>query len=413
MMSDERILPITETVAPRCEAEVVEVLLDANRNGTALYPTGGGTWIDYGASATRQGIELSCKGFDRLVDYPVDDMTITVETGMTVARLNEHLAAAGQRLPIDVPNNGGATIGGLVATGFSGPRRYAHGTIRDYLIGIRAVDGRGIPFAAGGRVVKNAAGYDMCRLMVGSLGTLAITTQVTLKVRPRPEATAMVIRDLPDLETAERLLAGLVHSKTRPVAVEMLIGPAWEEHPAIGPALHTSVARLLVGFEGQRSEVDWMVEQLLVEWRDSDAANLTTIADEEAGPLWDWMTEFPAQLRIATRPSATVAMVSKLLAWETDCSIQVHAGDGIIKVCHWPLLPDKATEVLGETLRPMVETHGGRMTVLCCPGNVKLTPEDVWGTPDGESARKAMSVSRAIKDRFDPANLLNPDRYIY
>jgi len=413
MTNNERILPITETAAPTCEAEVVEVLLEANRDKRPVYPIGGGTWLDYGATATRPGIGLSSKGLDRLIDYPVDDMTITVEAGMTVAKLNEHLAAKGQRLPVDVPHGLDATIGGLVATGLSGPRRFAYGTIRDYLIGFRAVDGRGMPFGGGGRVVKNAAGYDMCRLMAGSLGTLAIATQITLQVRPMPETTSMVVCDVADFAAAERLLAGLVHSKTRPVAVELLVGPAWEEHPALGPMLHSSAARLLVGFEGGQAEVDWMVQQLLDEWRDSDAASPNVIAADEAEPLWAWMTEFPAQLRIATRPSKTVDMVAKLLDWQADCSMQVHAGDGIIKVCHWPLLPERAAEVLGETVRPAVEADGGRMTVLCCPGNARLTAEDVWGSPQDALAGNATAVSRAVKDRFDPANILNPDRYIY
>ncbi len=413
MTTNEKLLPITETAAPANEAEVVEILLDAQRDRTAVYPIGGGTWLDYGAAATRPGVGLSLGGLDSLVDYPADDMTITVEAGMNVARLGELLAGSRQRLPVDVPQASEATIGGVVATAISGPRQYACGTIRDYLIGVRAVDGRGVPFAGGGRVVKNAAGYDMCRLMAGSLGTLAVITQVTLKVRPLAETTAMVICDVPDLQTAEQLLADLVHTKTLPVAVELLIGPAWEEHPAIGPMLQSSVARLLVGFEGDQSEVNWMVEQLLGEWHGSGAASGAVISSEEAGPLWDWLAEFPAQLQVGTRPSMTVDMVARLLGWDPDCSMQVHGGNGIIKVFHRPLLPDRAASVLSGTLRPMVEAAGGKMTVLCCPGNARLTPEDVWGSAHGKSPDNGLAVSRAIKDRFDPNNLLNPDRFIY
>ena len=118
------------------------------------------------------GRTLDLTGLNRIVDYTPRDMTIVVEAGVRMADLAATLAAEGQHLPIDVPRAGEATIGGVVATNWSGPRRYGHGTIRDYVIGIHAVDGRGTPFKGGGRVVKNVAGYDFCKLLTGSLGTL-------------------------------------------------------------------------------------------------------------------------------------------------------------------------------------------------------------------------------------------------
>ena len=112
-------------------------------------------------------------------------------------------------------------MGGAVAVDAAGPRRYGYGTIRDYVLGLRGVDGRGTVFSAGGRVLKNAAGYNLCRLLAGSLGTLAVVTQATLLVRPLPETSALAACDLRDLAAAERLLAALVGSGTLPVAVEL------------------------------------------------------------------------------------------------------------------------------------------------------------------------------------------------
>ena len=108
-----------------------------------------------------------------------------------------------------------------MATNSSGPRRFGQGTIRDYVIGISAVDGRGVAFKAGGRVVKNVAGYDFCKLLVGSYGTLGVITQLTLKTKPRPEASALVVCDVPDYAQADVLLGSLVTSQTTPVAVEL------------------------------------------------------------------------------------------------------------------------------------------------------------------------------------------------
>ena len=115
-------------------------------------------------------IRLSLAKLNRVIDYPAADMTITVEAGMTIAELNRQLAAGRQWLPVDVPWPDRATVGGAIAVNAAGPRRYAYGTMRDYLLGFTAVDGTGMTFSGGGRVVKNAAGYNMCRLMAGSLG---------------------------------------------------------------------------------------------------------------------------------------------------------------------------------------------------------------------------------------------------
>ena len=194
----------------------------------AVYPLGGGTSLDFGLPAAQPGIGFSLAGLNRVVDYPARDMTITVEAGITLANLADMLADERQWLPIDVPQPERATLGGVIATDVSGPRRYGYGTLRDYVIGISAVDGRGMTFKGGGRVVKNVAGYDFCKLLTGSLGTLGVITQVTLKLKPLVERSALVACDVRDWHAAERLLAGVVTSATTPTAIELLAGPAWE-----------------------------------------------------------------------------------------------------------------------------------------------------------------------------------------
>ena len=158
------------------------------------------------------GIGLSTAKLNRVIDYPADDMTVTVEAGITISELNKLLAEKRQWLPVDVAFPDRATVGGAIATNAAGPRRYAYGTMRDYLLGFTAVDGTGTIFSGGGRVVKNAAGYNMCRLMAGSRGTLGIITQATLMVRPLPEAAALLACEVPDFDLAEKLLASLVRS---------------------------------------------------------------------------------------------------------------------------------------------------------------------------------------------------------
>ena len=154
-----------------------------------------------------------------------------------------------------------------MATAWSGPRRFGFGTLRDYVIGITAVDGRGIAFKGGGRVVKNVAGYDFCKLLTGSLGTLGVITQITLKIKPLPASSAFLLCDVESWQHAEQLLAALVTSAATPSAVELLAGPAWRETATLGTATAGTLARLAVGLEGSEAEVAWMLNQLAAEWR--------------------------------------------------------------------------------------------------------------------------------------------------
>ncbi len=137
-------LPLDDTLTPADEAEVARVVRDCATSGLAVYALGGQTSLDVGLPGRRRGIGLSLAGLNRIVDYPARDMTITVEAGLTIADLTSALAAENQWLPIDVPQPDRATLGGAIATNTSGPRRFGQGTIRDYVIGIRAVDGRGV-----------------------------------------------------------------------------------------------------------------------------------------------------------------------------------------------------------------------------------------------------------------------------
>ena len=226
-------LPLTKTLAPADQADVAAAVRAAYGEKTAVYPIGGGAGLDYGMPPTEPGVGLSLEKLNRLVDYRPNDLTITVEAGMTMAELSKILVSRRQRLPIDVALPNRTTVGGAAALNASGPRQFASGTMRDFVLGFTAVDGKGTIFSGGGRVLKNAAGYNLGRLMVGSLGTLGIITQLTLMVRPMPETSALAACDLPDLETADKLIAELMQSPIRPAAVELALGPGRQDNPAL------------------------------------------------------------------------------------------------------------------------------------------------------------------------------------
>jgi glycolate oxidase FAD binding subunit len=410
---------MSNTITPADQPALAATVREAFDAGTPIYPVGGGTSLGYGLAATRPGIELSLAKLNRVVDYPARDMTITVEAGITMSALAATLAAERQRLPIDVPQVDRATLGGVIATNSSGPLRYGHGTIRDYVIGISAVDGRGTPFKGGGRVVKNVAGYDFCKLLTGSLGTLGVITQVTLKVKPIPEQSALVACRVTDFEHAERLLAALATSRTTPAAIELVAGPAWRDDPALEPLVIDPEAQtrraggefdhLIVALEGTAAEVEWMKATLVDELQ----SRAECIPPPTPNAVWQRLREFPATeaalvLKANVPPSCTVEMIRLLRAAAPDCSIQAHAGNGII-IAHYPTFPaGGVSRILVGQLQPAAQNAGGNLIVLSATLTGELTRQAVWGATAG-----AAMLMEAVKTQFDPKNLLNPGRFVY
>ena len=289
---------------------------------------------------------LSLAKLNRVIDYPAADLTITVEAGVTMAELAQPWPSTGN----DCRSNAAVGRSGDGGRGDGGQRPgTAMLRTRDdprLSLGFRAVDGRGVAFAAGGRVVKNAAGYNICRLMAGSLGTLGVVAQVTLLVRPVPETSALAACDLRDLAAAERLLAALDDSQTLPVAVELIAGPPRQEGPAAGP--EGGEIRLIVGFEGSRAEVDWMTARICEQWRQAGVSLLSTVGGEDAESWWRWLTDFPADLQISALPSRTVALVGRMRSLLPECRVQAHAAGGVIRVQR-PLGQDGAAALFGAT----------------------------------------------------------------
>lgn len=403
-MSDATdILPLASIVEPATQEEVLSHLRESYAAGTPTYPIGGGTSLDCGLPGRSPGVGLRLTGLNRVVDYPSRDMTITVEAGITMAALAEELARHGQRLPVDAGEPDRATLGGVIATNCSGPRRYGYGTMRDFVIGISAIDGRGTPFKAGGRVVKNVAGYDLCKLLTGSFGTLAVITQVTLKLRPLPEATALVQCDLHDLRQAEKLLAAMITSNTTPVAVELLRGPAWDGN---------IFARLIVGFEGSHSEVKWQLEQMQKELAELGQGTAEMIEATAANSIWQQLGEFgasgpPLVVKANILPGAVTKFIQALIEVDGDVSVLAHAGNGIVIATLTSFSTADAARVLIQKLQPAAVAAGGNVVVWSCAAG-ELTRQATWG-----AVADGADLMRSVKKQFDPKHLLNPGRFIY
>lgn len=377
---------------PNTQAELALFVTDNAVNARrSVLPIGGAT--AQSVVSTGNACEVRLDGLNRVIDFPARDMTITVEAGIRVAELNRILTAENQRLPIDVPQADQATLGGVIATNWSGSRRFGCGTMRDYVIGISAIDASGQRFSAGGRVVKNVAGYDLCKLLVGSRGTLAIISQVTLKLRPQAETSALVTLTFDSLRQIDAVLNRLLTSATRPMVLDV-----W---------LASGRPQLIAGFEGAAREIHWQIETLLTECRPFEPRTTESLVDAAAEPLWNQLRDFSvgAKSNVTFKASLPPSRTCEFLHLVTEAGImaQAHAANGIVigHLSERVSTADQAIAVI-KPLGEVIRSCGGHLSVLRAPNG--------WPTLDvvAESWAASLAWTQRLKRQLDPHNLLNP-----
>lgn len=402
-----------DTFTPTTQTELARFVAEnAAGKKQVLCPVGGRTALHTGFPGQPVGVMIDLTSLDRVIDYPARDMTVTVEAGIRIDKLQALLKEQGQRLPIDIAQASRATLGGAIATNTSGPRRAGHGAFRDYVIGISAVDASGRLFKGGGRVVKNVAGYDLCKLLVGSLGTLGIITQVTLKLRPLPESSSLLWLTFDTFGEIENALERLLVSDARPIAVEVL-NPLAARQIATHARLelpHSSPV-LLLGVEGSQHEVDWQIEKLRRELVPYGVQLFEKVAESQTTGLWDALTEFP------TSPEDPITFQANLLpsrcmafaetATQQGLGIQVHAANGILigQCCESITTPEQATARMAD-YRHLARAAQGNLTILHCDPEWRPALP-MWGHPES-----GWPLMAKLKQKLDPDGLLNPGRFV-
>jgi len=369
-----------------------------------LYPSGGRTMQHRGMTPSRMGHVVELNRLNRVIDYPARDMTLTVEAGLTISAINQLLKSETQQLPIDVPFPDQATIGGAIATNASGPRRFGHGTFRDYVIGISLMNDQGQVTKAGGRVVKNVAGYDMCKLYTGSYGTLGIITQVTLKVKPIPESRATIVIPAA-LAQLDRLLERLHATRTRPVAIDLLNRSA---STIISPSLPPTEWLMIVGYEDNLMAVDWQINQLCDELKEFESVRMS---DTDIMGVYDQLrdcAEMPTHRVVFQAncvPSGLIELLHGFSHTQCEWSIIAHAGNGIIRgICDNCERSDLIKSDI-VSLHEIVKKHHGNLMVTRCPAEWK--PDlPIWGHPTN-----SVEMMRIIKSKLDPHHRFNPGRF--
>jgi glycolate oxidase FAD binding subunit len=395
--------------------ELGAVIRKAGGEGRAVYPVGGGTMLDRGYIPPKPGYAVLMNGLDKVIDYPARDMTITVQAGITISRLREILSRENQWLPIDVPQPDSATLGGAMAVNASGPRRLGHGTFRDYVIGIQFMDDAGNEVKAGGRVVKNVAGYDLMKLQIGAFGTLGIITQVTLKVKPKPECSSVVVTRC-YAEELDRLLKRMDSTQTRPVSLDVLTTAtcamfnAGRQEPLF--PYNFGSLHVIYGFDGAREAIDWSYYQLNHELPDEQEKMAHGHRDDMATPYFDAMTDFATRsdacliFHANLLPAALPAFVERIGGLNPTPAIVARAGSGIV-IGHFPagMTLEQVEPILTE-LRARAVQAQGNLVVTRCPDEWK-SRLPIWGERRGDWA-----LMRTIKQTLDPRGLFNPGRYV-
>lgn len=397
-------LPVMQ---PQSVPEIGDIIRRAAAANQAIYPLGGRTLLHIGLPPARPGIAVDVRSLSQVLDYPARDMTITVQAGITMAQLQSLLATEKQRLPIDVPHAEQATLGGVLAANVSGPRRLGFGTLRDYVIGISTINDQGQEVKAGGRVVKNVAGYDLCKLHIGALGTLGIISQVTLKLRPSPECSSLVAFGC-ETEALDRLLDQLHATRTRPVCLDLLNRAAVREFHVHLPEAPWVI---VVGFEDNSDAVSWQVKQLLQELARGDIQGLEARVGAAGEPLWRSLVEHTASGRRLTfkanlLPHAVTAFCRQADALSEPMRLHAHAGSGIVYGhLDGDLTLPRATAMLKELTEITVRAEGN-LVLPRCPSEWKRELP-LWGRE-----RNDLWLMRQVKDKLDPKCLFNPGRFL-
>ena len=390
---------------PTSTEEAARVLTRASEEGWTVEPAGSGTWLGPWSAAPPPDLVLSASRMARVVEYDPADLTVTAEAGLTLPAVASLITPSHQWLPLDPPGRS-HSLGAVAATGVWGPFGAAWGGPRDLVLGLRAVTGDGRAFTAGGRVVKNVAGFDLVRLLIGSRGALAFITEVTMRLSPLPEVDhTLVIRgvDLSELVDGTRRVCTL---SVTPAAVELL-----ELQASVGGRREGVLAVRVVGGR-ERSEAEAAVLRASL----AGSHELTRLLPAEADALWRDVRDLEEGAELVLRLSNKPARIGDLIGLaqgllegsgkeeREGARVAVHAGAGVLRLAVPKLgvgigWDERWADGL-EDLRGVLVSSGGTLTVTQAPAPLRARMK---GREGSSLDRELMSGLKAV---FDPAGTL-------
>jgi glycolate oxidase FAD binding subunit len=403
-------------VRPASREAIAQVMRWAAAEKLAVTPRGGGTQMSRGNPPSSLDLVVDLSRYNRFLDYQPADLTVTVEAGMSLAKLQEELAQGGNLAALEAPLAGQATIGGILASSSSGPLRHSYGPARDWLIGICVVSPEGVVTRAGGKVVKNVTGYDLNKLYTGSMGTLGVIVEATFKLAPLPTDFGAVVARFPSMGAATTGASNLLSQVYAPQGVHVL--DALVAGRLDLPFTISADSASVVAFcSGRPRAVQRRLAESTGLLRERGSSHLERLDGPSGAALlrrltdlgWSAGTAPQLGLKINVSPS----LVGKAVTWHQGGGIGppgilADAGFGRVDQFWWD---DHALPIPGvieaiARLRGIAGESGGSVTVEHCPLPVKRQV-DVWGGPSVE-----VELMRRVKHIFDPLGTLNPGRFM-
>ncbi|WP_081980669.1 FAD-binding oxidoreductase [Neosynechococcus sphagnicola] len=395
---------ISCVVSPTTLEELGAIMAAAHRHRWRVLPCGRGSKIHWGGLAHPIDLVVSTQRLQNLVEHAVGDLTVTVEAGMQLRELQTRLATAGQFLPLDPLYPETATLGGIVATASAGSLRQRYGGVRDLLLGISLVRADGQVAKAGGRVVKNVAGYDLMKLFTGSFGTLGILSQLTFRIYALPEASQTILLT----GASDRLAQGLQTLMTTaltPTALDLLstaMVAALGQKPGLGLLIRFQT--IAAGVEEQTRRLLQLAQTLglqpqIYQGADEAALWLQLRAMMEAPPLMTGIL-----CKIGVESESAVAVLSQMDTWTgatVAAHLQVGSGLGLLQ-----LAAGTGSPSLLNQMRSLCQRHRGFLTLLAAPMALKQQV-DIWGY-----SGNALPLMQGLKAQFDPQQLFSPHRFV-
>ena len=392
--------PPAEAAVPRSVGEAQECVRGAA--GRGIVPWGGGTRQHVGYPPERYDLALSTQALHAISEYQPADLTVTVQAGVTLSRMQTVLAEQGQWLPLDVALPDRQTVGGLIAGRADSLRRLAFGSVRDSLIGVTVINHRGEIVKGGGKVVKNVSGYDLPKLYCGSWGTLGLIVEATFKVSPVPEASATAVLPLPAERNSEDVLDRLLESELEPSFLFLLNSSA-----ARTVLMDAEEAQYLVmGFDGAAEAVAWQVETLGV-----PPLDLTT-SQEVRARLRDFSLQ-PAPMTAAFHIlSSQVGAFTRMAEWTArragfSAQVAADAALGLLFAHFAPVREDADWAAFAVDFQDKALRVGGSCIVARMPEALRARDVPVWSPllPD-------FTLMQRLKKTLDPQRMWNPGRFV-
>ncbi|HVA93429.1 MAG TPA: FAD-binding oxidoreductase [Candidatus Dormibacteraeota bacterium] len=414
-------------VRPADAAQIAAIIRLAASQQLAVIPCGGRTKLGIGAPPARYDVALDLSRMNRVLAYDPQDLTLGVEPGVRIEELTRVLAEQKQFLPLAVPFAQSATIGGIAAANSSSPLRHAYGGVRDFCLGMEFVTGEGTVAKSGGRVVKNVTGYDLHKLLIGSLGTLAVITRLNFRTFPMLPSQKMFAASFLSAEAAFGFCRAIAQSVLTPQVMEVADPGAAHMLFSTDPAarIEPKAWEVMISAAGQTEVVARYARELGHMAAAAGAEQFAPLSDAEGHAVTSRMSEFPrlileaapsaAIFRAGAQPTVMPALLENIAEIAERCGIGLATLTRASGIVYAALIPKADGAPVAPALAGAIpeifracgapEINASAM-LEWCPAEVKTAAGGVWGP-----ARADFALMRRVKNAFDPKGVLSPGRF--